>query len=46
VSFLAKGAAAIGWPWSAEATAACAIPVVALGVWLSLRRLHSKVFDD
>jgi uncharacterized membrane-anchored protein len=46
VSYLAKGAHAVGWPWSAESTAACAIPVVALAVWWSLRRLHSKVFDD
>lgn len=43
VSYLAKGAQAIGWPFSAEATAAAAIPIVALGVWLSLRRLHARV---
>lgn len=43
VSYLAKGAQALGWPFSAEATAACAIPVVALGVWLSLRRLHARL---
>lgn len=43
VSYLAKGAHAIGWPFSAEATAASAIPVVALGVWLSLRRLHARL---
>ncbi|HWI82592.1 DUF3422 domain-containing protein [Ramlibacter sp.] len=43
VSYLAKGAHAIGWPWSAESTAAVAIPLVAFGVWWSLRRLHSKV---
>jgi uncharacterized membrane-anchored protein len=44
VSYLAKAAHAVGWPWSAETTAAGAIPVVALAVWASLRRLHSKVF--
>jgi uncharacterized membrane-anchored protein len=43
VSYLAKGAAAIGWPFSPEVTAACAIPLVAGGVWLSLRRLHARV---
>jgi uncharacterized membrane-anchored protein len=43
VSYLAKGAHALGWPFSAEATAATAIPLVALGVWLSLRRLHSRL---
>jgi uncharacterized membrane-anchored protein len=46
VSYLAKGAHVIGWPWSAESTAASAIPVVAIGVWWSLRRLHSRVFSD
>ena len=46
VSYLAKGAHVIGWPFSAESTAACAIPVVAFGVWLSLRRLHHRVFKD
>ena len=46
VSYLAKGAHGLGWPWSAESSAAAAIPVVALAVWWSLRRLHSKVFTD
>jgi uncharacterized membrane-anchored protein len=46
VAYLAKGAQAIGWPFSPEATAACAIPLVALGVWASLRRLHLRVFRD
>ncbi|MBC5765286.1 DUF3422 family protein [Ramlibacter albus] len=45
VSYLAKGAHAIGWPFSPEGTAACAIPVVALAVWASLRRLHHRVFN-
>ncbi len=46
VSYLVKGAHAIGWPWSAESTAAVTIPVVALAVWWSLRRLHRRVFKD
>jgi uncharacterized membrane-anchored protein len=44
VSYLAKGAQKLGWPLSPETTAAVAIPVVALGVWWSLRRLHQRVF--
>jgi len=44
VSYLAKGAQALGWPFSSESTAAAAIPLVAFAVWWSLRRLHSKVF--
>lgn len=46
VSYLAKGAQAMGWPFSAEATAAVAIPLVAFGVWFSLRRLHARVLGD
>ncbi len=45
VSYLAKAAHPLGWPWSAESTAACAIPLVALSVWWMLRRLHRKVLD-
>lgn len=44
VSYLAKGAQHWGWPWSAELTAAVAIPLVAVGVWWSLRRMHQRVF--
>ena len=46
VSYLAKGAQEVGWPFSAERTAALAIPVVALAVWWSLRRLHTRVFSQ
>ena len=46
VSYFAKGAQHWGWPWSAELTAAAAIPVVAGGVWWSLRRMHKRVFRD
>jgi uncharacterized membrane-anchored protein len=42
ISFLAKGAQGIGWPWSPETTAAGAIPVVVIGIWWSLRRLHNR----
>ncbi len=44
VSYLAKGAQMIGWPLSAETTAALAIPLVAGSVWWSLRRLHRRMF--
>ncbi|HWI78436.1 MAG TPA: DUF3422 domain-containing protein [Ramlibacter sp.] len=46
VSYLATGAQAIGWPWSSEITAACAIPVVALSVWWALRRLHHRLLGE
>ena len=44
VSYLAKGAEPLGWPFSPESTAAAAIPLVAVGVWWSMRRLHRRVF--
>jgi len=44
VSYLAKGAQKLGWPWSPESTAAVAIPLVAGAVWWSLRRLHQRMF--
>ncbi len=44
ISYLAKGAHGLGWPFSPETTAACAIPFVAVGIWWSLRRLHHRVF--
>lgn len=44
VSYLAKGAEKVGWPFSPDLTAACALPFVGLLVWLSMRRLHNKVF--
>ena len=44
VSYLAKGAEKLGWPYSPDITAACALPFVGLVVWLSMRRLHNKVF--
>ena len=42
VAYVAKGAQKIGWPVSVELTAAAAVPVVALAVWASLRRLHHR----
>ena len=45
VSYLAKGAQKLGWPWSAESTAALAIPLVAGSVWWSLRQLHRRMFS-
>ena len=44
ISYLAKGAHPLGWPLSAEATAALAIPAVAGSVWWGLRRLHRRLF--
>ena len=44
VTYLAKGGKALGWPLSPESTAAIAIPLVAVSVWLSLRRLHHRLF--
>ncbi|MDH5206121.1 MAG: DUF3422 domain-containing protein [Hylemonella sp.] len=43
ISYLAKGANNLGWPLSAEVTAALAVPVVAGLVWWSLRKLHKRI---
>ena len=43
ISYAAKAGHAIGWPFSAESSAAVAIPLVALGVWLLIRRLHREL---
>jgi uncharacterized membrane-anchored protein len=46
ISYVAKAGHAIGWPFSAESSAAVAIPMVALVVWLLMRRLHREVDDS
>ena len=45
VGYLAKGAHQVGWPVSVEVSMAAAVPVVALVVWASLRRLHHRIVD-
>ena len=46
IAYLAKGAHSLGWPMSAENTAALAIPLVACSVWWSLRKLHRKITEQ
>ncbi len=43
VSYVAKAGHVLGWPFSAESSAAVAIPFVALIVWMLMRRLHSEL---
>lgn len=43
VSYLAKGAQKLGWPWSADLTAALILPFVVLAVWWFIRRLHQRL---
>ena len=43
ISYVAKGAQQLGWPFGPESTAAVAIPIVAIAIWWSLRRLHRRV---
>lgn len=43
IGYLVRGAQDLGWPLSAEFTMAAAVPVVALAVWWSLRRLHHRI---
>ena len=43
VSYVAKGASKVGWPFSADGTAATVLPLIVLLVWWSLRKLHQKL---
>jgi uncharacterized membrane-anchored protein len=43
LAYLAKGAHTVGWPFSAEVTAAVAIPIVVVAVATSLRRVHRRL---
>lgn len=45
IAYLAKGAAPLGWSLSSETTSALAVPLVALAVWWSLRKLHRKISE-
>jgi uncharacterized membrane-anchored protein len=46
VGYMAKSAQHWGWPWNAELTTAAAIPLVAVSVWWSLRRMHHRLFQS
>jgi uncharacterized membrane-anchored protein len=41
VGYLAKGAKDAGLPWSTDIVVAAAIPLIAVTVWVGLRRLHA-----
>jgi uncharacterized membrane-anchored protein len=43
VGYVAKGAKAAGWPVAPDVLVALCIPVIALAVWMGIRRLHRKV---
>jgi uncharacterized membrane-anchored protein len=43
IGYLAKGAQKAGSPFTPELLTAAAIPLVALAVWLSLRRIHRRL---
>ncbi|MCC6707760.1 MAG: DUF3422 domain-containing protein [Gammaproteobacteria bacterium] len=45
VGYLAKGAHAFGIAIAPEVATALSIPVIALAVWLGLRRLHARVHE-
>jgi len=43
VSYVAKAAQTLGWPFSPETSAAVAVPLVALTVWWMLHRMHRRL---
>jgi len=42
VGYIAKGAKAAGWPVLPDVLVAVCIPVIALAVWMGIRRLHRR----
>lgn len=46
ILYAAKGGKHFGWPLEPELTAAASIPLVALLVWLSIRRLHRHILRE
>jgi uncharacterized membrane-anchored protein len=42
VGYVAKGAKAAGWPVMPDVLVAACIPVIALAVWMGIRRLHRR----
>lgn len=44
--YLAKGVQKAGLPLNPELASAAAIPLAALGVWLSIRRIHKRLARD
>lgn len=43
IGYLAKGAHAAHWPVPVEAVTALAVPVIAIGAWLGMRRLRRRI---
>ena len=43
VHHVVEGLSHHGWPWGADITTAASVPLVALLVWMFIRRLHQKL---
>jgi uncharacterized membrane-anchored protein len=43
IRYLAEGLLVHGWPFDVNTTTAAAVPLIALGVWLFIHRLHRKL---
>lgn len=46
VHHVAEGLSHHGWPWGVEITTAATVPLVAVLVWLFIRRLHHRLAKD
>lgn len=46
IGYLAKGAKSLGVAVSPDVAAAISVPVIAIGVWLGIRRLHARVQSE
>ncbi len=46
IGYLVKGAQKLGWPLGTETTTAVSVPVVALLVWWSIKKLHHRIIGE
>jgi len=46
VGYIAKGVKSVDLPVSPDLWVAVSIPIIALGVWWSVRRLHQEITLD
>ena len=43
VHYVVEGLSRHGWPWGVDITTAATVPLVALLVWLFIRRIHDRI---
>ena len=46
IGYLVKGAQKLGWPLGTEITTAISVPLVALGVWWMIKKVHHRIIGE